>query len=602
MRIISLEINGVGGLADGRVLLPDAPVTAVAGANGTGKSKFLACILSPWSGSLPNPRRGGTATVRAEIRLDIDERQALDTFSQAFGWGAVDIPETFWLTVRRNDLTGTIRESAPFATVLTQFWMSSEFLRRNPSLDILYLPAERRLLAPTQVGIDLSQLSDETSWQKTAESRSSANNYGRLDDQEFEQFAKALCVANSLPHDEDGTTPDVEQRVQWPEFELAVNSLIHPKRLLPLSRSHPDSLRIQTAGGDVHAVQDLSSGERQALIIMSRVLRSGGKSPLVLIDEPDAYLHPSLSRRLIANLEVGVGHSGQLVVATHSPAVLDALPPTVILRIDHESPARVVADEVERLDLYREAGFRASALSQSKFLLVTEGESDVSLLQALFSELSNATIRAAGGKARVVQQVEQLEHYDIPILGVVDRDLANTNFEISSSANLCVWPMADIEGVFLSDEAVLGEMIEAGLIRPEYVSVESLRSLIASLCESHRENVIAEIAQLKLTAQHANQWPSSRGADPIGRLRAGTNSMRSPSLEDVELALTEAEAVWDGHIGDKLELVRGKYILNTFAQRASYMTNGQSLLEVVARRQVKIGGMTEFAGMLTSLA
>lgn len=602
MRIVSLEINGVGGLADGIVSLPEAPVTAVAGANGTGKSKFLACILSPWTGQVPNPRKGSTAIVRVEIRLTIEERQALDDYSQVAGWGAIGLPETFWVSVRRNDLTGTAREVEPYSTALANFWNSSELLRRNPSLDILYLPAERRLLAPTQTGIDLSQLSDETSWQKTAESRNSANNYGRLDDQEFEQFAKALCVANSLPDEPGEPRPDVEQRVQWPAFESAVNALIYPKKLLPLSRSNPDSLRIQTAGGDIHAVQDLSSGERQALIIMSRVLRAGGKSPLVLIDEPDAYLHPSLSRRLIANLELGVGPFGQLIVATHSPAILDALAPSVILRIDHESPARIVADEVERLDLYREAGFRASALSQSKFLLVTEGESDVALLQSLFTELSNATVRAAGGKARVVQQVEQLEQYEIPIVGIVDRDLAGANSAISSSANLCVWPMADIEGVFLSDESVLEEMIAAGLIRPEFSSASSLQSLITSLCESHRDNVIAEIAQLKLTAQHANQWPTSKGNDPISRLRSGAEAMKAPAPDDVNRAISEAEAVWEAHSGHKLELVRGKYILNKFAQQASFMANGQSLLEAVARRQIKIRSMADFALMLASFA
>jgi len=573
-------------------------VTAVAGANGTGKSKLLACILSPWTGQVPNPRKGITANVRIEIRLTSDERRALDGFSQLSGWGAIDLPETVWVSVGRNELTGTSRAVEPFSIVMTQFWNASEFLRRNPTLDILYLPAERRLLAPNQTGIDLNQLNDETSWQKTTESRNSANNYGRLDDQEFEQFAKALCVAHSLPEEADGPRPDVEQRVQWPAFEMAVNALIEPKKLLPLSRSFPDNLRIRTAAGDTHAVQDLSSGERQALIIMSRVLRAGGKSPLVLIDEPDAYLHPSLSRRLISNLELGVGPSGQLVVATHSPAILDALPPSVILRMDHETPPRVVADEVERLDLYREAGFRASALSQSNFLLITEGESDVTLLQSLFKELSNATIRAAGGKARVVQQVEQLQQYEIPILGVVDRDLVADLSTISSSTNLCVWPMADIEGVFLSDDTVLTEMVSAGLIRPDFHELASLQTLIASLCYEHRENVIAEIAQSKLVAHHANQWPSSKGDEAIARLRSGTAAMNSPTTDDVDQAIKDAAAVWDEHAGNKLELVRGKYILNKFAQRASLMANGQSLLEAVARRPITIAGMAEFASVL----
>jgi predicted ATPase len=601
MRILSLEVHGVGGLVDGLVTLPDGPVAAIAGANGTGKSKLLACILSPWTRQLPNARKGGTATVQLHITLTYEERIALAGYSGIVGWGDAAVPEAFVLTIRHNDLVGTIMEAAPSSAVLANFWQASEFLRRNPSLDVLYLPAERRLLAPYQTGIDLSQLSDEMSWQKTADSRSAANNYGRLDDQEFEQFAKALCVANSLPEEPGEPRPDVEQRVQWPEFAKAVNALIHPKQLLPLSRSHPDSLRIQTGNGDVHAVQDLSSGERQALIIMSRVLRAGGRSPLVLIDEPDAYLHPSLSRRLITNLEMGVGDSGQLIVATHSPAVLDALPPAVILRMDLERPARAVADEVDRLDLYRQAGFRASALSQSDLLLITEGESDVSLLHALFPALSHATIRAAGGKSRVYQQVEQLLRFDIPILGVVDKDLSDAIDAVSPSESVCVWPMADIEGVFLSDEGVLQEMIDSGFVKPEFGTSKELVSVIASLCDAQRDNVIAEIAQQKLTSQNANQWPSTRGNNPVDRLKASALSMTTPSEAEIEIALAEATATWENHDGHRLELVRGKYVLNRFAQQTSHIPNGQALLEAVARKRPEIKGMDVFASKLAAL-
>ena len=94
---------------------------------------------------------------------------------------------------------------------------------------------------------------------------------------------------------------------------------------------------------------------------------------LVLIDEPDAYLHPHLSQRLIDALTEAVGESGQLIVATHSPSILDRLPASSILRLSHGSAPRLVADEDERLELYRAAGFRASALTQSDLLMIVEG-------------------------------------------------------------------------------------------------------------------------------------------------------------------------------------------------------------------------------------
>lgn len=51
--------------------------------------------------------------------------------------------------------------------------------------------------------------------------------------------------------------------------------------------------------------------------------RAGAGRTVVVIDEPDAHLHPNLSRRLMRVLEQGVGPDGQLIIATHSPAILD---------------------------------------------------------------------------------------------------------------------------------------------------------------------------------------------------------------------------------------------------------------------------------------
>lgn len=73
---------------------------------------------------------------------------------------------------------------------------------------------------------------------------------------------------------------------------------------------------------DTHFLEDLSSGEKQCVIMMfmvSRWLMPGG---VVLIDEPDLHLHVSLQRHFIHELEKVV-HSkgGQLIIASHSPTM-----------------------------------------------------------------------------------------------------------------------------------------------------------------------------------------------------------------------------------------------------------------------------------------
>jgi energy-coupling factor transporter ATP-binding protein EcfA2 len=79
------------------------------------------------------------------------------------------------------------------------------------------------------------------------------------------------------------------------------------------------SVKIKGQRGVRHSLDELSAGEHQVLILVyliSRWLQPGG---IVLIDEPDLYLHPSLVSGLLANLERLVADKqGQLILTSHS--------------------------------------------------------------------------------------------------------------------------------------------------------------------------------------------------------------------------------------------------------------------------------------------
>jgi ABC-type transport system involved in cytochrome c biogenesis ATPase subunit len=78
---------------------------------------------------------------------------------------------------------------------------------------------------------------------------------------------------------------------------------------------------IKTANGARnHLLDDLSAGERQVLIqlyLVSRWLQPGG---LVLLDEPDLHLHPSLLPMFLGRMEAIVAErGGQLFITSHLP-------------------------------------------------------------------------------------------------------------------------------------------------------------------------------------------------------------------------------------------------------------------------------------------
>jgi len=82
-------------------------------------------------------------------------------------------------------------------------------------------------------------------------------------------------------------------------------------------------LRVTICGSNKsHTLDALSSGEQQVIVLIymvSRYLQPGG---VVLIDEPDLFLHPSLVDRLLSRIEAIVKErDGQIIIASHNPDI-----------------------------------------------------------------------------------------------------------------------------------------------------------------------------------------------------------------------------------------------------------------------------------------
>ena len=104
------------------------------------------------------------------------------------------------------------------------------------------------------------------------------------------------------------------------------NAFLSGKRVADFDPRTGDLL-VQIDGGDSHPIEELSSGEKQVLLMLATItrwLRPGG---IVLIDEPDLHLHVSLATALVSHLRRLVsGKGGQLIVASHMPELWEGFP------------------------------------------------------------------------------------------------------------------------------------------------------------------------------------------------------------------------------------------------------------------------------------
>jgi predicted ATPase len=168
-------------------------------------------------------------------------------------------------------------------------------------------------------------------------------------------------------------------------------------------------------GDNFMPAKTLGSGHRRIIQIVSQVLTND----VVLIDEPEVYLHPKLLVRLLDFL-VARRKSCQLVITTHSGVVIDYLyeaPDTRIFDISQTSKALpptpknlVDAGRAEIREVLAELGWRPSHLLQANALVWVEGPSDRVLIERFIELWSYHAIRAGRDYAVVWYGGNLLKH------------------------------------------------------------------------------------------------------------------------------------------------------------------------------------------------
>lgn len=127
--------------------------------------------------------------------------------------------------------------------------------------------------------------------------------------------------------------------------------------------------------GRVLPLTHLGAGIEQ-LILLASICTEYSNS-LILMEEPDLYLHPTLQRQLLQHLQTEA--SNTYVIATHSAAMLDTDYANVF-KIDWNAQSgttsTLVTSPRDRASLAIDLGFRASDLVQANAVIWIEGPSD----------------------------------------------------------------------------------------------------------------------------------------------------------------------------------------------------------------------------------
>jgi len=212
--------------------------------------------------------------------------------------GAIDLQDARNLTLMASS-TGVV---APGRPVISSTARSQSLLRNGPFSNIVYFPSEGRTLLesrkPRAVLLDMMSFN----WVARFDQRMNLDSFLlTLKTREPGQFEECLKFVNL--------------------------ALVHRgKRITGFG----DNARLVVEGeaesgqSYQHTIEELSSGEKQMLLMIGftvAFLRPGG---IFLIDEPDLHIHVSMVSQLMETLELIAEHrNAQLIVASHSALVWD---------------------------------------------------------------------------------------------------------------------------------------------------------------------------------------------------------------------------------------------------------------------------------------
>lgn len=180
--------------------------------------------------------------------------------------------------------------------------------------------------------------------------------------------------------------------------------------------------------------------------------------PVLLIDEPETFLHPPQARKIGELIAQSTLNNRQLFVSTHSADVLRGIlsvtkKETRVVRISRPGgQTRItVLNPQELTEITADPILSSARALEGLFYsctVVVEGERDARFFQAVADRLGLPMLPyflVAGGKQTVPKLVKEYRRLDVPVAAVVDFDVLREESMFAQLLEACSTPKKDID-------------------------------------------------------------------------------------------------------------------------------------------------------------
>lgn len=127
-------------------------------------------------------------------------------------------------------------------------------------------------------------------------------------------------LATEVINGSDITAEIIKEKLPHPlaKYKEIFSTLLPEKKLLDIDPASPREFQYKDKSGATLSFNSLSSGEQEVVKVLFDVARKDIKDSVIIVDEPELHLHPTLTFKLIEALKSVGDHSNQFIFLTHS--------------------------------------------------------------------------------------------------------------------------------------------------------------------------------------------------------------------------------------------------------------------------------------------
>lgn len=260
--------------------------------------------------------------------------------------------------------------------------------------------------------------------------------------------------------------------------------------------------------GDNYPAHKMSDGEKNILYLIGRILLSP-QNALIIIDEPEMYLHKAIVNKLWDNLELE-RQDCVFVYLTHDLDFASSRKAEKFWLKDFKYPNKwntqsIPENEIPESLLMKLLGSRKKIL----FCERKKHSLDINIFEVLFPNYTISPVSSCADVINYVRTFNKIPNKSTCAIGIIDRDFRVTEqLDKLETENVFSYSVAEIENLFLVKDFVL-KYVE---FKKETIALDQLEEKVLKLLERDKEiqvsNFMSSFLNYNFTESHVKKGNS----------------------------------------------------------------------------------------------